>query len=109
MTPKERDAANAIFDNLHETHKIRLDELDNMLGDRKMLRPFSEFKAYAPLKRYGDWVVSVKSRAFQEAEATLAEARKTGDARRDKGSEGARRTDDAQREPSQRGQCRYAA
>ncbi|HET8747332.1 MAG TPA: PLxRFG domain-containing protein [Ramlibacter sp.] len=78
MTKHERDALDAAFDALQDMQHERVNALRRIVGEKDS--PFFEFRGpYAPLRRYGDWIVSVKSKAMQAAEAELAEARATGD------------------------------
>lgn len=79
MTPAGKDALDYLFNNLKESHHLRRDVLKQALGKDA---PFlSETQGpYAPLKRYGDWIVSTKSQAFRNAEQSLLDARKSGNA-----------------------------
>lgn len=79
MTPAGKDALDYLFNNLKESHHLRRDVLKQALGKDA---PFlTETQGpYAPLKRYGDWIVSTKSAAFKDAETALLDARKSGNA-----------------------------
>jgi len=81
LTTAEKDAVTSAFTHLKEMQDVRYNAIRNMLGDeaaRRLAHPDTS-KPYAPLKRYGDWIVSAKSAAYQEAERQLERARGLGD------------------------------